>query len=103
MQNLTTQRRSKKVIHTVKYCVSKESVQQTTNSSANVKHCKTNLQKEVGTLIKTQIKKIKLLDRKHLVTPKTTESPSITIDRDMLLYTSQYKTNNSKSLVYLKD
>ena len=34
MQNLTPQRHSKKVLHTVIYCMSKESVQQTANSSA---------------------------------------------------------------------
>ena len=39
----------KKVLRTVKYCVSKESVQQTANSSAIVKYCKSNLQKEVMT------------------------------------------------------
>ena len=61
MQNLTTQRHSKKVFRTVKCCLSKEFIQQTTNSSAVVKYCK----------------KIKLLDRKELLTPKATQKAQV--------------------------
>ena len=47
MQNLTNQRHSKKVLRRVKYYVSKETIQQPANSSAILKDCKSNLQKEV--------------------------------------------------------
>ena len=40
----------------VKYCVSKESVQETANSSAIVKYCKSNLQKEVMTHLRMKPK-----------------------------------------------
>ena len=40
----------KKSICTVKYCVSKESIQQTVNLSAVIKYCKSNLQKDVMTI-----------------------------------------------------
>ena len=38
------------------YCVSKESVQQTANSSAIVKYCKSNLQKEIMTHLRLKPK-----------------------------------------------
>ena len=60
MQNLTTQCHSKKVLRTVKYCVSKESVQQTKNLSAIAKDCKNNLQNEVMTHLRLKPKLIRL-------------------------------------------
>ena len=46
----------KKVYRSVKYCESKESVQQTANSSAIVQYCKDNLQKVVMTLLRLKPK-----------------------------------------------
>ena len=43
MQNLTTQRHSRNVFYTVKYCMSKKFVQQTANLSAIVKYCRKRL------------------------------------------------------------
>ena len=79
MLNPTTQFHSKKVYRPVKYCESKESVEQAANSSAIVKYCMSNLQKEVMThlSIETEIKKMKLLDRKGLLTPKTTRKAQV--------------------------
>ena len=56
MQNPTTQCHSKEAYRTVKYCVLKESVQQTANSSAVVKYCQNNLQKEVMTHLRLKPK-----------------------------------------------
>ena len=79
MQNPTTQCHSKKVYRPVKCCVSKESVQQTANSSAIVKYCKSSLHKRGydPSLIETEIKKIKLLDSKDSLTPKTTQKTQV--------------------------
>ena len=43
------QRHTQKVFRTAKYCLSKRFVRQTANSSAIVKNCKSNLQKDVMT------------------------------------------------------
>ena len=93
-----------------KYCVSNESFQQTVNSNPIVRYivraiCKKRLD---SSSIETEIKKIKLLDRKNLLTTKTTQKAqvlplTVTYDIPLTLQTSQYKPNNSKSLAHLKD
>ena len=78
MQNLTTQCHSKKVLRTVKYCVSKESVQQTEFEC----YCK-GLQEQFtkrgydSSSIETKINKIKFPDTKDLLTPKTTKKAQV--------------------------
>ena len=68
----------KKSIQTVKYCVSKKSVQQ------------------------TEIKKIKLLNRKELLTPKATQKTQMLPLTVIYNRVFQYKINNIKSLAHLK-
>ena len=74
----------KKVYRPVKYCVSKESVEQTANSRAIVKCCMSILQKEVMThlqlkpkLRRLNFQKIKVLDRKDCLIPKTTQKGQV--------------------------
>ena len=62
-----------------KYCVSNESFQQTVNSNPIVRYivraiCKKRLD---SSSIETEIKKIKLLDRKNLLTTKTTQKAQV--------------------------
>ena len=73
MQDLTTQRHSKKVIRAAKYCVSKNLLKNS-KFERNGKALQEQFTKRGcdSTSIETEIKKIKLLDRKDSLTPKTT-------------------------------
>ena len=73
MQDLTTQRLSKKVIRATKHCVSKNLLKNS-KFECNGKALQEQFTKRGydSTSIETEIKKIKLLDRKDSLTPKTT-------------------------------
>ena len=53
-------------------------------------------------LIKTEIKKIKLLNRKELLTPKATQKTQVLPLTVIYNRVFQYKINNIKSLAHLK-
>ena len=79
MQNLATQRHSKKVLPTVEYCVSKKNYLTNSEFERNCKVLQEQFTKKSydSSSIETEIKKIKLLDRKDLLTPKTTQKAQV--------------------------